>query len=478
MSLKMNSHNVKILDNILIDLKPFKKLNILYNNSIFSELEPTTIDIPTKPTKPTPPFIEFTFIDKLFKYINLKIFKTPYDIASSQYQIDMNAWHTEYNQYETNMTKYHIDLKRHHDWVFRKNTFYRKQTDFNNVVTNNIEFDNLYSKHDVNAINKHISNVLLNSIYPFSFNQEIAVFYSPENKIVCVDYQLPNISDIPTVKEVKTSKSGMSTTIHVSDTQQTKNFDDAIYKIILRSIYEIFITDYANALDAVSFNGWVRSINKATGIEQTNCIATVKCNKNEFMNLNLSNVDPKQCFKGLKGISCNKLHTLTSVRPIMQLNNQDKRFVESYDVAQQLDSSTNLASMDWEDFEHLIRELFQQEFQINGGEVKITQASRDGGVDAVAFDPDPIRGGKIVIQAKRYTNTVDVSAVRELFGILPDEGAMKGILVTTSDYGNDSYEFVKNKPITLINGASLLMLLEKHGHKARINIKEAKQKLI
>jgi len=24
----------------------------------------------------------------------------------------------------------------------------------------------------------------------------------------------------------------------------------------------------------------------------------------------------------------------------------------------------------------------------------------------IAFDPDPIRGGKIVIQAKRYTNVV------------------------------------------------------------------------
>jgi len=47
---------------------------------------------------------------------------------------------------------------------------------------------------------------------------------------------------------------------------------------------------------------------------------------------------------------------------------------------------------------------------------KVTQASRDGGVDAVAFDPDPIRGGKIVIQAKRYAYTVGVSARRDLYG--------------------------------------------------------------
>ena len=131
--------------------------------------------------------------------------------------------------------------------------------------------------------------------------------------------------------------------------------------------------------------------------------------------------------------------------------------------------------MDWQDFEHLIREIFEKEFSTNGGEVKVTQASRDGGVDAIAFDPDPIRGGKIVIQAKRYTNTVGVAAVRDLYGTVVNEGATKGILVTTTDYGPDAYNFAKNKPITLMNGANLLYLLEKHGHKARIDIAEAKR---
>ena len=133
--------------------------------------------------------------------------------------------------------------------------------------------------------------------------------------------------------------------------------------------------------------------------------------------------------------------------------------------------------MDWQDFENLIREIFEKEFSTTGGEVKITQASRDGGVDAVAFDPDPIRGGKIVIQAKRYTNVVGVSAVRDLYGTVMNEGAIKGILVTTSDFGSDSYEFAKGKPLTLMNGANLLYLLEKYGYSAKIDIAEAKSLL-
>ena len=179
----------------------------------------------------------------------------------------------------------------------------------------------------------------------------------------------------------------------------------------------------------------------------------------------------------MKGVGSSKLHSLTPVAPILNINREDKRFVSSYQVANGLDESYNLAAMDWEDFEHLIRELFEKEFAQAGGEVKITQASRDGGVDAVAFDPDPIRGGKIVIQAKRYTNTVGVSAVRDLYGTVINEGATKGILVTTSDYGPDTYEFIKGKPLTLLSGSNLLHLLEKHGHKAKIDLKEAKQLL-
>ena len=57
------------------------------------------------------------------------------------------------------------------------------------------------------------------------------------------------------------------------------------------------------------------------------------------------------------------------------------------------------------------------------------------------------RGGKIVIQAKRYTNTVGVDSVRDLYGTVLNEGAIKGILITTSQYGPDAYEFARDKPL-------------------------------
>jgi restriction system protein len=159
----------------------------------------------------------------------------------------------------------------------------------------------------------------------------------------------------------------------------------------------------------------------------------------------------------------------------MNMSREDRRFREGHDVMESVDDTVNVASMDWEEFEHLVREVFSKEFGEAGMEVKVTQSSRDLGVDAVAFDPDPLRGGKIIIQAKRYTNTVKVESVRALYGIMQDEGAMKGIIVTTSDYGPDAYKFAQGKPITLINGNNLLAMLEKYGHKAKIDLKEAKK---
>jgi len=267
---------------------------------------------------------------------------------------------------------------------------------------------------------------------------------------------------------------GCYPTKKLSKNRINETYDDVLYQMCLRTVYEVCKADIDDLASIVVFNGWVDYIDQATGREVNACILSLQVSKAEFLSLNLSRVDAKICFRSLKGIAGGKLFGMTPVKPILQLNKEDKRFVPSYGVVETLDDSCNLASMDWLDFENLIREIFGKEFGSYGGEVKLTQSSRDGGVDAIAFDPDPVRGGKIAIQAKRYTNVVGVSAVRDLFGTVMNEGAMKGILVTTSYFGSDAYEFCKDKLLTLINGDELLYLLQKHGYKARINLAEAR----
>lgn len=357
-------------------------------------------------------------------------------------------------------------------WETEKEEYLKKQNEFNAKID---ELKSKYTSSDVLGILEYCEIVLNNSSLPEFIHKDFELDYNPENKILIIDYMLPNIEAFPNVKEVKylVSKNELKVT-YQNDAFMDRLFDLTVYKLILRVLHEEFEADIIDAIDAISFNGWVNYLNKATGNRENACIASIQVKKEAFNAIDLKNVDPKACFKNLKGVSSSKLAGITPVQPILTMNKQDKRFVESHNVTHTFDDSTNLAAISWEDFEHLIREVFETEFSSNGGEVKVTQASRDGGVDAVAFDPDPIRGGKIVIQAKRYTNTVGVSAVRDLYGTVMNEGATKGILVTTADYGPDAYEFANNKPITLLNGGNLLHLLEKHGHKAKIDLKEAK----
>ena len=333
-----------------------------------------------------------------------------------------------------------------------------------------------YSAKEPAAIIEYCDLVLSNSQYPDCFPKEFELDLNHDTGLLVVDYRLPAPADIPSLTEVKYIQSGDTfTEKHLSEANAARLYDDIVYQIALRTLNELLESDQAAVLTSVVFNGIVTATDKATGNEATACIISVQASKEALRAINLAKVDPKACFRQLKGVGSSRLHSITPVAPIINVRRDDKRFIESYGVADTLNEGFNLAAMDWEDFEHLIREIFEKEFTSSGGEVRVTQASRDGGVDAVAFDPDPIRGGKIVIQAKRYAYTVGVSAVRDLYGTLMNEGATKGILVTTSDYGPDAYEFANGKPITLLNGSNLLHLLEKHGTKAHINLVEARQ---
>lgn len=433
--------------------------------------KPKELELPLQPSQSNDIYQpKLGLLDKLFPSKKQK----KIDESINRFRADFEKWEKERERIlkinSENKEEYEKKLAK---WNEEKEKFVEAQLENNRKVD---DLKESYLKGTPSAIIEYCDLVLSKSEYPDNFPQEFEIDFNENNNTLIVEYLLPAPEHLPTLKEIKYIQSRDEfKEVHISETEKRKLYDSLIYQITLRTIHELFEADDIDALHSIVFNGWVRSIDKATGKEVEACILSIQTTKSEFEEINLAQVDPKLCFKSLKGVGSSKLHSLTPIAPITQIDRDDSRFVSSYDVADSLDKTTNLAAMDWEDFEHLIRELFENEFNQAGGEVKVTQASRDGGVDAMAFDPDPIRGGKIVIQAKRYTNVVGVSAVRDLYGTVLNEGATKGILVTTADFGPDAYNFAKDKPITLMNGNNLLHLLQKHGYKAKIDLKEAKK---
>ena len=449
---------------------------------------------PSNPGKPAPITIlpppspadskyqpQFTVTDRLLTA------RREQKIAESKalFDSDMRAWQVhkeqqltrqaaQYKAYEEHCSRLQASFNQSLQvWEQKKQAYADEQRKNSEAVQRRKD---AYMSHDKEAIREYCDMVLKQSVYLDFFPKEWELEYNPETQILLLDYTLPAPDDLPTLSEVSyVATKDEFREKHTSEAQRARLYDSLIYQTALRTLYELFYADVITAVKAIVFNGYVDSTDRATGKQTRSCVISIQVKQEDFRELDLAKVDPKACFKQLKGVGSSKLHSVTPIAPIQQMRREDGRFVSEHAVVHQIDEGYNLAAMDWEDFEHLIREIFEKEFSGNGGEVKVTRASRDGGVDAVVFDPDPIRGGKIVIQAKRYSNTVGVAAVRDLYGTLMNEGANKGILVTTSDYGPDAYEFAAGKPLTLMNGANLLHLLEKHGHKAKIDLQEARR---
>lgn len=332
----------------------------------------------------------------------------------------------------------------------------------------NIEVDLLerdYKLGDPDSIVTYCSMVLERSAYPDGFPQNFSIAYAVASRQLVVEYELPTAAVIPTAAEYRYTKS--NDTISEKPRKQADVvalYQEIVASVALRTIHEILESDQAGHIDVVCFNGYVHTVDPATGRDIQPHLISVRTTKEQFLQIDLSRVDKKICLKNLGAQVSRQPTEAQPVKPIVEFEMADARFVDQTDLISGLSSATNLMDLNPYEFEQLVANLFGQ----MGLESKLTRAARDGGVDCVAYDARPVLGGKVVIQAKRYRNSVGVSAVRDLYGTMMNEGANKGILVTTSGYGPDAFDFAKDKPIELIDGGGLLYLLREIGIEARI----------
>lgn len=322
-------------------------------------------------------------------------------------------------------------------------------------------------RHGVqDAVAAYCSMALEASQYPTGFPQQFKLAYVPESRQVVVEYELPTVTVVPAVKAYRYVKSSDTITETPRPQTQVKAlYASVVAQVAIRTVHELLEGDAGGHIDTAVFNGVVDTTDPGSGRRVRPCLVTVRTTRDVFGELDLAHVEPLACLKHLSAGVSKSPAELAPVRPVLEFSMVDPRFVAESDALSELDQRPNLMELSPTEFEALIQNLFTQ----MGLEARQTRPSRDGGVDCVAWDPRPIFGGKVVIQAKRYKNTVGVSAVRDLFGTLQNEGASKGILVTTSGYGQASYDFAQNKPIELIDGANLLYLLNEHaGIEAKI----------
>ncbi|MGW1179113.1 restriction endonuclease [Kitasatospora sp. NPDC002543] len=296
--------------------------------------------------------------------------------------------------------------------------------------------------------------------WPEGFPHRLVAAFDAGSRQLVVDWELPGPDVVPAAARVRYVKSDdREAEVARPATERKALYKEVLAQSALRVAAEVFRADRDGLLDSVVLNGFVLGIDPATGREAERFLSTLTATRAGFAALALDRVAPVDCFQGLGGRLSARPERLDEVRP-------DRRpeSVGGSLAGHGGEDEPDLFEMDPLDFEDLIAELFR----LRGFRVMTTARSGDVGVDVVAEDLDPVTGGKIVIQAKRYKKTVPPTAVRDLESTVRHHGAIKGILVTTAGFGRGSYSYIEGKPLTLVSGPELVALLAEQGLRGRL----------
>ena len=298
-----------------------------------------------------------------------------------------------------------------------------------------------YLAGNADAVQSVLEIILAKDQLP-DIDSAYAVAYEKPSRRAVLERQLPTMDIVPEIESVRYVKSANEFTEKRRPLNTIKTtYSTLCASIVVRTMRAIATGDEAHLIETIVVNGYVDTIDPATGRRIRPTLISASATADDIRSLEVAVLDPVACLKRLKARVSPSAHELIPVTPIMDFNMLDARFVAETDVLGILDTRPNLADLTPSEFESLMTNLFEK----MGLETRQTRASRDGGVDCVAWDTRPVIGGKVVIQAKRYKNTVGVSAVRDLYGTMMNEHAAKGILVTTSGYGRASYGIRKGK---------------------------------
>lgn len=304
--------------------------------------------------------------------------------------------------------------------------------------------------------------------WPEELPRQVSAAYDPGARQLVLDWELPRYEAVPEAKSVRyVAGTDQDKETARPATQRRALYRDLLAQCVLLVLRELYAADEFGALDSVVVNGFVDDHDPVTGREAQIVLATVQAPRPAFSGLRLEQVSAVDCLTdGLRGQLSARPDQLTAVRPGRRPAEVGGAgaVVSHGGHADGGGEEPDLFVMDPIAFENLVAELFRA----MGMEAVTTQRSGDGGVDVEALDPAPIRGGRIVVQVKRYRNTVPPTAVRDLYGTVQDAGANKGVLVTTSTFGPGSYTFANGKPLELVPGAELVGLLHRYGLRGRL----------
>ena len=198
------------------------------------------------------------------------------------------------------------------------------------------------------------------SKYPDGFPHKYRMAYRPDPRELVVEYQLPTKEVVPNERGFRYDKVQDKVQPVLRSSKEVKDrYASVIAQVALRTLREIFDVEAKELVETVFFNGHVSTKDQATGQPIYPCLISVSASRMKFEELVLAEVEPGACLRHLNALVSPHPYDLEPVRPVMTFDLSKYRFVEELDIAADLDSRTNLLAMTPVEFEHLVRQLFE-----------------------------------------------------------------------------------------------------------------------
>lgn len=242
-----------------------------------------------------------------------KAYNRQYESAETSYRNDRDDYYEALNDHQNQ-----IDLER-------------EEVDEHNLKIERYKQD--FAAGKPKAIEEYFALVLEKSAYPASFPKSAKITYAAESESLRIEIALPAIDVIPAVKSWTYDQiRDEITPIAMPRKRRRLLYASVLAQLSLRTIHEVFTADRSKKIDSIVFDGYADGINPSSGQPGRFSLVALAITRQQFDRLDLSQVEPRACLKGLNGRLSSKPDQLLAVPPMTEEDIQEATVANESDI--------------------------------------------------------------------------------------------------------------------------------------------------
>ncbi len=242
-----------------------------------------------------------------------KAYNRQYESAETSYRNDRDDYYEALNDHQ-----YQIDQER-------------EEVDEHNHKIERYKQD--FAAGNPGAIEEYFALVLEKSVYPAGFSTSAKITYAAESERLRIEIALPAIDVIPAVKSWTYDQiRDEITAIAMPRKRRRLLYASVLAQISLRTIHEVFTADRSKKIDSIAFDGYADGKNPSSGQPGRFSLVALAITRQQFNCLDLSQVEPRACLKGLNGRLSSKPDQLLAVPPMTEEDIQEATVANESDI--------------------------------------------------------------------------------------------------------------------------------------------------